>query len=50
MQLSDEENEEIERAVDAAFLRLTGKTYREPPGDSLAQIKHDFPSLFQEEP
>jgi hypothetical protein len=46
MQLSDKEKEEIERLVDAAFLKLTGRTWREPPGDSLGKIARDFPSLF----
>jgi len=59
MELLPDEIEEIEQAVDAAFLKLHGKTYRhatvtdgeqngsaskEP--DSLEKIKRDFPGLF----
>ncbi|MDP1948720.1 MAG: hypothetical protein Q8L77_14605 [Nitrospirota bacterium] len=44
--LSDKEQEEL---VDRAFIKVFGKTFR-PDGqeapDSLAQIEHDFPSLF----
>jgi len=56
LQLSPKEIEDIELAVDAAFLKLHGKTYRhaattprEKNGhhpDSLEQIRRDFPSLF----
>lgn len=58
MELSPEEIEEIELAVDQAFLKLCGKTYRHAtvahgeqngsarPQDSLEKIRHDFPSLF----
>ena len=48
--LTPEEREDLERAVDRAFLNVCGKTYREPPGDSLTQILHDFPALFKEHP
>jgi len=47
MELSDDE---IEQAVDAAFLRLYGRTYREdepPPHDSLDKIMADFPQVFK---
>jgi len=43
-------DEEIEAAVDRAFLKLYGKTYREPPpreGDTLDQIVKDYPELFE---
>lgn len=49
-QLSKKEIQEIEEAVDEAFMRLYGRTYRDdesPPNDSLEQIQKDFPSLFQ---
>lgn len=41
--LSDKEAEEL---VDRAFIKAHGKTYRPDGKDSLAQIEHDFPSLF----
>ena len=41
--MTDEEaNEYIERAL----LRQLGKAFREDGKDSVAQIEHDFPSLF----
>ena len=57
MELTREEIEEIEQAVDQAFVKLCGKTYRHAastpteqnghqPSDSWQQIKADFPSLF----
>jgi len=56
LQLSPQEIEDIELAVDAAFLRLHGKTFRhaataphEQNGhhpDSVEQIRKDFPGLF----
>jgi hypothetical protein len=57
MELSPTDIEEIEQVVDAAFLKLCGKTYRHAatspsernghqPPDSWQQIKADFPSLF----
>jgi|CXWL01.1.fsa_nt_gi hypothetical protein len=41
--LTDEETEEL---VDRAFIKAHGKTYRPDGKDSLAQIEHDFPSIF----
>ena len=51
MKLSDDEIEEIEQAVDRAFMKVVGRTYRNdelPPAitDSFAQIKRDYPDLF----
>lgn len=46
MELTPQELEEIEREVDTAFLKYTGRTWREPPEDSLDKVKRDFPSLF----
>ena len=51
MKLSDDEIEAIELAVDEAFMRVCGRTYRNdelPPAiaDSFAQIKRDYPDLF----
>jgi hypothetical protein len=51
MHLTREEIEDIERRVDEAFLRLTGKTWREGeslPPDSLDSIAADYPSLFKQ--
>jgi hypothetical protein len=56
--LSDQEKrdvlEQVNREVDEVFLRLYGRTYREPTtstpssnGDSLGQIQHDFKALFK---
>jgi hypothetical protein len=58
--LTDDEKEEIELAVDLAFLKMCGRTYRKdeprppsteqeespPPTDSLDKIAADFPALF----
>lgn len=49
MHLTREEIEDIEQQVDAAFLRVTGRTWREgepPPHDTLESIIRDYPSLF----
>ena len=51
MKLSDDEIEEIEQAVDRAFMKVVGRTYRNdelPPAiaDSFDNIVKDFPSLF----
>jgi hypothetical protein len=55
--LTAEEHEAIERQVDEAFLKCTGRTYREaesPPvpeyaqteDDWLGKLTRDFPELF----
>lgn len=44
--LSPEEVEDIERRVDKAFLKVTGRTWREVETDSLDKIRGDFSSLF----
>lgn len=41
--LNDQETEEL---VDRAFIKATGKTWRPEDKDTLAQIEHDFPSVF----
>ena len=54
-------DEDIEAQVDAVFVRLFGRTFKEgeekPPaetasaeGDSLERIIQDYPSLFGEKP
>lgn len=48
--LTREEIEAINQQVDAAFLKHTGRTWREgdaPPPDSLESIAKDYPSLFK---
>lgn len=50
--LTREEIEEIEQQVDRAFVKATGKTWREgdsPPPDTLESIAADYPSLFIKE-
>lgn len=52
MHLTRTELEEIEQAVDKAFLKHTGRTWREgdsPPPDTLESIAQDYPSLFIKE-
>jgi hypothetical protein len=47
--LTREELEAIEQTVDKAFLKATGRTWREgdePPPDSLESITRDYPTLF----
>lgn len=39
-------DEEAREAVDRACIKLFGKSYRPDDQDSLAQIEHDFPSIF----
>lgn len=49
--LTREEVEQIELAVDQAFLKHTGRTWREgesPPADSLESIAKDYPHLFKQ--
>jgi hypothetical protein len=49
MHLTREEIEEIEQQVDKAFLKCTGRTWREgesSPPDTLASIAADYPRLF----
>lgn len=50
MHLTREELLDIEQQVDAAFLRVTGCTWREDsivPADSLESIARDYPTLFK---
>ena len=47
--LTREELEDIEQRVDAAFIRCTGRTWREDsilPPDTLESIAADYPALF----
>ena len=47
MNLTPEERQEIEQAVDSAFVRLYGRSYRdEEPNEILDNIMNDFPDLF----
>ncbi len=47
MNLTPEESREIERAVDAAFVRLYGRSYGdEEPNEILDNIMKEFPALF----
>jgi hypothetical protein len=50
MHLTREETQAIEQAVDKAFLKLTGRTWREdddPSQDTLESIARDYPALFK---
>lgn len=47
MNLTPEERQEIEQAVDAAFVRLYGRSFRdEEPNEILDNIMKDCPDLF----
>lgn len=52
MHLTRQELEDIEQAADKAFLKHTGRTWREGesmPPDTLESIAQDYPSLFIKE-
>lgn len=50
MHLTRKELEDIEQQVDQAFLKQTGRTWREDedsPKDTLESIARDYPTLFK---